>query len=451
MGKHKQKVRLPEEHLKGAPVFRIDDGDEDADGDPEVEKNGEEEAPGDPEGTPTNVEAGEDGGNGLGKTANSRGSPAGPGPEQNRRDGLNAMIDPRLSSENGNGPPEVPEMNDRAETDLGYPPFRPLLQRRPDSPPRPVVKPEPPRPTDVQILDIHTTKPLVSYNGHVFVCRWSENIGTELLFMPHDPSNALPKIRSLGEDSRVDLLAASSARIVSTSVRLQKHSVAPEPKAKYVRKAKPKIQRGQSEARNTQAAFLEQLIQIKEEAGEEDNVTVHVQKRLTNSKWRRQMKELRLMERENLGEIIHGRGKGRPKKTEEEINAARERLAEMDEEDEEIRKVEEDLGPDRRYKKRKSKVGADDPVNAKKTRRIDWGKSTLPLGDLLNRGEGGASTIDGESVAAGSPMPMEEMDEDEEDEEGAYGYEQYGSLDRARFEGDGSSDDDASEEEDGEY
>ncbi|EKD12950.1 uncharacterized protein L3040_005807 [Drepanopeziza brunnea f. sp. 'multigermtubi'] len=450
MGKHKQKVRLPEDHLRGAPVYMIEEED-DGDAEPAPENNeGEEEADttANRQNTSSNAGAEKDRGANSHSTTNSHPPSAG-------RAETETLAKPQHSAVTGAGSPPLPTENDEEEADRNPSRFRPLLKRRPDSPPRPIVKPEPPRPTDVQILDIHTTKPLVSYNGHVYVCRWSENIGTELLFMSHDPTNSLPKLRSLGDDCSVDLLAASSARIVSTSVRLQKHGV-DQQKAKYgARKVKPKIPRGQSEARNTQAAFLEQFIEVKEEAGEEDNVTVHVQKRLTNSKWRAQMMELRVMERENLSEIIHGeRSKAM---SEEEIGRARERLAEMDEEDEEMRKAEEGEGPDRRFRKRKAKANAnpEDPGTAKKPRGIDWGKSTLPLGDFLNREDGdaqsvGTPTVDGESVAAGSPRQIDDGDEDGEEGDFAsmYRYEQYGSPEGMRFEQDESDEDDLGAEDD---
>ncbi|KAK0629428.1 TFIIIC subunit-domain-containing protein [Bombardia bombarda] len=64
---------------------------------------------------------------------------------------------------------------------------------------------------EIQILDLHSKEPIVSYRNHVFRGSWAENIGTEMIFTPHDDEAHLPALRHLSQN--IDLLAASASRI----------------------------------------------------------------------------------------------------------------------------------------------------------------------------------------------------------------------------------------------
>ncbi|CAL3967713.1 unnamed protein product [Diplocarpon coronariae] len=401
LGNHKRTPRLPEEvGLKAATVLTIDGEEQSEPAEPEQDGEAEGEARED-----FNAFA-----------ANSA-------PEETA-DGAAATF----ADENG-------EEDEESGEDTVVKRVNVQLPKRPDSPDRPQAKEEPQRATEVQILDIHTTKPLVSYDGHVFACRWSENIGTELLFTHHDPTNSLPKLRTIG---RVDILAASSARITSTSVRMERKATQIEQPAQRGPKPKSQISRGVSEARNTQAAFLEKLMQIKEDAGDEDNVTVYVTRRLTNAKWKAQMKALRTVERERLNEIVKCKRKN---ENSLEVYEAKARLAEMDEEDAEIKKLQNE-NPDKRKKRKASKLNSDGSMSAKKPNTIDWSKSVLSSNDFINgmdvpADKSKTSAADAESIAAGSP-------------DGEYygGTLQYGSPEGVRFEHGEFSDEDAPGEED---
>lgn len=91
--------------------------------------------------------------------------------------------------------------------------------------------------TAIQVLDLHSDNPLISYRGRLFSARWAENLGTELLLMGRDQHavadgggedskgkstaaaaatrrRRLPILRELA--GGVDLVAASSARLVCT-------------------------------------------------------------------------------------------------------------------------------------------------------------------------------------------------------------------------------------------
>ncbi|RDW92219.1 hypothetical protein BP5796_01613 [Coleophoma crateriformis] len=192
---------------------------------------------------------------------------------------------------------------------------------------------------EVQILDLDTEHPVVSFGGIVYSCRWEENIGTELLFKEHNPNDPLPVLRNLPEG--VDLLAASSARIVSEQIRLDRKARSPSPEpqkgsdarilpgANLASKTRIPIGQNASEQRKDQARFLERMIELKRKKGEEDAVTVVAGKRKTRNQWLKVLSEERKKERTKLQKATKRGGKTAEK--------ARERLDVMDEEDEEKR------------------------------------------------------------------------------------------------------------------
>ncbi|KAI1841157.1 hypothetical protein JX266_012624 [Neoarthrinium moseri] len=137
---------------------------------------------------------------------------------------------------------------------------------------------------EFQILELHSSHPLISFRGRVYEGQWSRNVGTELLFTQHDEKRPLPVLRHL-EDG-IDLLAASSARIMLTEKSVKptnghpgelvtggrldddesfsgdRNAVVPEPDP------------GASAERYAQGDFLAKLIALKKRKGETDDVTV---------------------------------------------------------------------------------------------------------------------------------------------------------------------------------
>ncbi|KAI1341432.1 hypothetical protein F5Y15DRAFT_356452 [Xylariaceae sp. FL0016] len=131
----------------------------------------------------------------------------------------------------------------------------------------------------VQILDLHTANPIVSYRGRIYTGQWSENVTTEFLMTPRDDIDGLPALRHMANG--VDLLAASSARITTKekelkpAVKRQKRDhgqytaennasvdVIPFPEGKF------------DQGRVDQGHFLAKLITLKKQKGEQDEVTV---------------------------------------------------------------------------------------------------------------------------------------------------------------------------------
>lgn len=73
---------------------------------------------------------------------------------------------------------------------------------------------------NVQIVGLHTTNPLVMYNGQLLSCHWGSTIGTDMFFVKPvslEEGNTAP-LRSLPS---VDLLSLGSAKLVAKVGRLR--------------------------------------------------------------------------------------------------------------------------------------------------------------------------------------------------------------------------------------
>ncbi|KAI1439104.1 hypothetical protein GGR50DRAFT_1103 [Xylaria sp. CBS 124048] len=128
----------------------------------------------------------------------------------------------------------------------------------------------------VQILDLHTLNPLVSYKGRVFSGAWAENTTTELLLTRRDDTDLTrPVLRHLDDD--VDLLAASAARINVTEQKLRpKYSDRERQRASahLPQTIIPPVDLKASQERIDQRNFLADLIALKRRKGATDDVTV---------------------------------------------------------------------------------------------------------------------------------------------------------------------------------
>ena len=196
------------------------------------------------------------------------------------------------------------------------------------------------RSSKVQILGLHSRNPIVAYRGTIYSCKWASNIGTELLFIEHDPNSVLPVLRNL--PGQVDLLAASSTRIMSSIIDVEskaQSAAPPQPKRRKVAKGKDPtlvipVGMHASDKRKSQARFLQRLMEIKEERGEKDEVTVYTQKKLSRAEWREHLAQKRDEERVKLQKIV------RKSKRSDSVQQAKERLAELDEENEKAKEVQ---------------------------------------------------------------------------------------------------------------
>ncbi|RYP45417.1 hypothetical protein DL768_008239 [Monosporascus sp. mg162] len=156
----------------------------------------------------------------------------------------------------------------------------------------------------VQIMELHSPNPVISYKGRVYEGQWSRHVGTELLLThrdhgsegedgsgsgssnPNPDPNTLPALRHL--DNSVDLLAASCARITVTQREPERREDTEEGRRRRARlalseeraamatKIPPPETTRPSRARVDQAHFLARLIALKKRKGETDEVAVLV-------------------------------------------------------------------------------------------------------------------------------------------------------------------------------
>ncbi|KAI9743944.1 MAG: hypothetical protein M1818_002678 [Claussenomyces sp. TS43310] len=257
---------------------------------------------------------------------------------------------------------------------------------------------------DIQILDLHSENPFVSYRGVTFSCQWAENIGTELLFAEHDSSNSLTALRPLKDG--VDLLAASSARLISNPVNLVPRYAPGQtgpasagndlPLRKEDDSAQIHTEAKISAERNEQALFLEKLMDLRIKRGEKDNVPLVAPKRPRSQQCHPLAAEQRQAERARLQSSLR-------KRSGHTAEQARKRLQEDDgdgddndgdgdgdgdndddEADEEQREPADDTEPLRAAtRKRKVLDPTDDP-------RRPWRKSRLLAARISN---GGAASL----------------------------------------------------------
>ncbi|KAK4151139.1 hypothetical protein C8A00DRAFT_45609 [Chaetomidium leptoderma] len=203
-----------------------------------------------------------------------------------------------------------PDLLDDKEADDGEPPEREEIDLDTIGMPEPQPQPDPPidplleqtvakddrlnsqasdKPSEeIQILELHSKEPIVSYRNHVFRGSWSENIGTEMIFTPHDDNLPLPVLRHLPHN--MDLIAASASRINFREATLlaKERDRIPERMflgfgyseedipERYKRNGGIYVHIGgdKSGQRQPQAHFLEDLIALKRKRGETDGVTV---------------------------------------------------------------------------------------------------------------------------------------------------------------------------------
>ncbi|KFA73823.1 hypothetical protein S40288_07842 [Stachybotrys chartarum IBT 40288] len=132
---------------------------------------------------------------------------------------------------------------------------------------------------EIQIMELHSRNPIISYRGQVYEGQWAEVIGTEAILANHDDqgSTELPVLRNLPDG--VDLLGASASRILTTK-KLLKPKVTAENSLEQIRRDRNiniPAGKSKSEERAQQLRFLENMIALKIKKGERDHVTVYAQ------------------------------------------------------------------------------------------------------------------------------------------------------------------------------
>ena len=160
----------------------------------------------------------------------------------------------------------------------------------------------------IQILDLHTQNPLISYQNQLYSCEWTSTLGTDVLLTAPSPDFPHPLLREM---PNVSVLATSSIKLMGrpaqissrqpteetsstpapeSSTAVAKTAISPE-KAPSAPPVKIPLGPTPTRAKQNQANFLERLMAIKAKKGEIDNVTVYTQKVNQGSGWRSQRRK----------------------------------------------------------------------------------------------------------------------------------------------------------------
>lgn len=183
-------------------------------------------------------------------------------------------------------------------------------------------QPPPEEPLDrIQILDLHSSNPIISYQNQIYSCEWTSTIGTDVLLTTPDPDFPHPILK---EEEDVTVIAATGIKLLGRPAQLAPRpsasaedeptnptNSAPEssstpasgtPVAEKPTKIKIPAHLAASKAREKQAAFLERLMAVKTAKGEEDEVTIYTDKANQRSGWRSQKKAEKAMEEQRASE-----------------------------------------------------------------------------------------------------------------------------------------------------
>ncbi|KAF5653747.1 transcription factor tau55-related [Fusarium sp. NRRL 25303] len=127
---------------------------------------------------------------------------------------------------------------------------------------------------NIQILELHSERPVISYKGRTFEGSWAEVIGTEAIFATRDSDRPLPALRHL--DGNVDFLGACASRIATKETIVKPKIIREDPLAAIREEWNIRIPVGKDRSgeRAEQTRFLENLMAIKKRNKEKDQVTV---------------------------------------------------------------------------------------------------------------------------------------------------------------------------------
>ena len=200
-------------------------------------------------------------------------------------------------------PPEIPVPESSAPMDID-----PNLEQLEEETSLPGLKDR------IQILDLHTQNPLISYQNQLYSCQWTSTLGTDILLTAPAPNFPHPVLR---EKPNVSVLATSSIKLMGRPAQLVSRiraeeadstsTPAPDTPIASAQPTNPenptpvKIPLGAAptRARQTQASFLERLMAIKAKKGEKDSVTIYTQKVNQGTGWRSQRKASEAFEEED--------------------------------------------------------------------------------------------------------------------------------------------------------
>ncbi|KIW63007.1 hypothetical protein, variant [Phialophora macrospora] len=126
-----------------------------------------------------------------------------------------------------------------------------------------------------QILELDSVNPIVSYQGEVFSCTWSDLVGTNMFFTHPETTDATEALRSTDD---YNLIGLSRIKLIGHRAKITKRP-AESNETDSVLDGQPRDSNNGSSSQNTddrirekQASFLERLMEINARHREKDVV-----------------------------------------------------------------------------------------------------------------------------------------------------------------------------------
>jgi hypothetical protein len=152
-------------------------------------------------------------------------------------------------------------------------------------------------PSHVQVLDLHTTNPIISYQDHVYSCAWVDLIGTNMFFAQPGMSEDVHPLVSTDD---YELLGTSTIKLLGHRANIQKSlkkRARPDDDGDDRFEIADTQQNPEGRSLGTlirtnakknvqikkQATFLEKLMEIKDKRGHQDTVRTYVDETIASS------------------------------------------------------------------------------------------------------------------------------------------------------------------------
>lgn len=155
-----------------------------------------------------------------------------------------------------------------------------------------------PFPLNVQTVDLSTANPIISYKDHVYSCTWTDMVGTNMFFTHPGLANPAMALRTTDD---YDLIGTSRIKLVGHEAKLAKKARPKEEAPADASNSTDERQVDYGEASDgrsfgnisrsnpkvnvqikKQASFLEKMMEIKRQRGENDVVRTFVDEKIAS-------------------------------------------------------------------------------------------------------------------------------------------------------------------------
>jgi transcription initiation factor TFIIIC subunit-like protein len=113
----------------------------------------------------------------------------------------------------------------------------------------------------IQIVELHSQSPTISFRGNIYKCHWSTSLGTDMFFAKKPEATVEEEAPPLRSFDKWDLLGISSTRLIASEARLV-------PKRRKQFETETAGADDVAEEEVPQASFLRRFVQVQAKKGE---------------------------------------------------------------------------------------------------------------------------------------------------------------------------------------